>query len=57
MVRPRTKGYWKMQDSSQVAEWERIILSMQGTPEVWVRSLGQEDPPEQEMVTHLPEKL
>ena len=44
MVRPRTKGYWKIQNSSQVAEWEKIILSMQGTPEVRVQSLGQEGP-------------
>ena len=52
MVRPRTKGYWKIQNSSQVAEWERIILSMQGTPGMRVRSLCQEGPLEYEMAAH-----
>ena len=32
-----------------MAQWERIRLPMQ---EMWVRSLGQEDPPEKEMETH-----
>ena len=35
----------------EVAPWERICLSMQETQEMGVRSLGQEDPLEQEMAT------
>ena len=31
------------------AQWQIIHLSMQGT---WVRSLGPEDPLEEEMATH-----
>ena len=31
---------------------ERICLPMQETQEMWVRSLGQEDPLEEEMATH-----
>ena len=34
---------------SQVAQWCRTRLPMQ---ETWVRSLGQEDPLEEEMATH-----
>ena len=34
---------------SQVMQWERICLPMQAT---WVRSLGWEDPLEEEMATH-----
>ena len=30
--------------ASQVAQWERTHLPMQETQEMWVRSLGQEDP-------------
>ena len=30
--------------ASQVAQWKRIHLPMQETQEMWVRSLGQEDP-------------
>ena len=30
----------------------RICLSMQEVQEIWVRSLGQEDPLEKEMATH-----
>ena len=33
-----------------VAQWERIHLPVQ---EMWVRSLGQEDPLEKEMATRL----
>ena len=29
---------------SQVAQWERIRLPKQETQEMWVQSLGQEDP-------------
>ena len=36
------------QSISQVAQWWRICLPMQ---EMWVRSLGQEDPLEEEMAT------
>ena len=32
-----------------MALWQRIRLPMQ---EIWVRSLGQEDPSEKEMATH-----
>ena len=32
-----------------VAQWERIHLQMQ---EMWVQSLGREDPLEEEMATH-----
>ena len=35
--------------ASLVAQWWRIWLPMQ---EMWVRSLGQENPWEEEMVTH-----
>ena len=35
--------------TSQVAQWQRICLTMQ---ETWVRSLGQEDPLEEERATH-----
>ena len=35
--------------TSQVAQWS---LPMQETQETWVRSLGQEDPLEEEMTTH-----
>ena len=36
--------------TSQVAQWQRICLPMQGMQEIW--SLGQEDPLEKEMATH-----
>ena len=32
-----------------MAQWKRICLSIQ---EMWVQSLGQEDPLEEEMETH-----
>ena len=35
--------------ASQVAQWERICLL---TQEMWVRSLGGENPLEKEMATH-----
>ena len=35
--------------TSLVAQWKRTCLPMQ---ETWVRSLGQEEPLEEEMVTH-----
>ena len=35
--------------ASQVAQWERIHLSMK---EIWVQTLSQEDPLEEEMATH-----
>ena len=37
---------------SQVAQWGRTYLPMQEMPEMWVRSLGWEDPLEEEMATH-----
>ena len=36
----------------QVAQWQRICLTMQETQEMWVQSLGWEDPLEEEMATH-----
>ena len=30
--------------ASQLAQWQTIHLSMQETQEMWVRSLGREDP-------------
>ena len=44
--------YYKILRASQMAQWERICLSMQGTQETQVWSLGQEDPLEEEMATH-----
>ena len=38
--------------SSLVVQWQRIHLAMQETQEMWVRSLGWEDPLEKEMATH-----
>ena len=35
--------------ASWVAQWSRIHLPMQ---EMWVQSVGQEDPLEEEMATH-----
>ena len=40
--------YWV----SQVAQWLRISLPGQETQEIWVRSLGQKDPLEEEMAAH-----
>ena len=36
----------------QVAQWWRIRLLMQETQEIWVQSLGCEDPLEKDMATH-----
>ena len=35
----------------QVVQWKRTHLPMQKTQEMWVRSLGQEDPLEEGMAT------
>ena len=35
-----------------MAQWSRICLLTQEKPEMHVRSLGQEDPLEEEMATH-----
>ena len=35
-----------------MAQWQRIILPMQETQEMQVRSLGWEDPLEKEMATY-----
>ena len=40
------------QRASQVAQWYRICLPMQKTQVVYVQSLGQEYPLEEEMATH-----
>ena len=42
---PKSLFVW----AAQLAESQRILLPMQ---EMWVRSLGGEDPPEQEIATH-----
>ena len=34
-----------MEFKGKVAQWQRIRLPVQKTQEVWVQSLGQEDPP------------
>ena len=46
-LKGRGTGY--LRGASQVAQWGRIRLPMQ---ETWVRSLGQEDPLEEEMAPH-----
>ena len=33
-------------------QWERLCLPMQEMQEMWVRSLGWEDPLEKEIATH-----
>ena len=38
--------------ASQVVLVGKNLLPMQETQETWVRSLGQEDPLEEEMTTH-----
>ena len=38
--------------ASQVAQWLRILLPMQDSPETQVQSLGQEDLLEEGMATH-----
>ena len=35
-----------------MSQWVKNSLAMQGTQETWIRSLGWEDPLEEEMVTH-----
>ena len=35
-----------------MAQAVKNLLAMQDTWEMWVRSPGQEDPPEEEMATH-----
>ena len=35
-----------------VAQWSRILLPVQETQEMWVRSLGWKDPLEEEMATY-----
>ena len=34
-----------------MAQWLRMYLAMQDTQEIWVRSLGWEDPLEEEIAT------
>ena len=38
--------------ASQVAQWQRTCLPMQGTQETWIPFLSQEDPLEEEMASH-----
>ena len=38
--------------ASEVAQWVKNQLAMQEMPEIRIRSLGQEDPLEEGMVTH-----
>ena len=35
-----------------MAQWQRTCLPMQEMQEMWVRSLGREDPLEKDMATH-----
>ena len=35
-----------------MSQWVKNLLAMQGTQETRIRSLGWEDPLEEEMVTH-----
>ena len=35
-----------------MAQWVKNPPAMQETQQLWVRSIGQEDPPEEEMATH-----
>ena len=35
-----------------MAQWVKSLLAMQETQEMWVQSLGQEDPLEEGMTTH-----
>ena len=39
-------------EASRMAQWVKNLPAMQETQEVWVRSLGHEDPLEEEMATH-----
>ena len=38
--------------ASRVAQWVKNLPAMQETQEMWVRSLGQEDPLEKGMAPH-----
>ena len=38
--------------ASQVAQWVKNLPAMQETQDMWIQSLGWEDPLEEEMVTH-----
>ena len=38
--------------ASQVAQWVKNLPAVQETKEMWVRSLGQENPLEESMATH-----
>ena len=38
--------------ASEVAQWVKNQLAVQEMPEIWIRSLDQEDPLEEGMVTH-----
>ena len=49
--RPAYKILLDVIRNSQVALWQRISMSMQETQEMWVWSLGWENPPEEEMAT------
>ena len=42
---------FKLQKRSPMLR-QRILLPLQETQGMWVRSLGQEDPPEEELATH-----
>ena len=43
----------RVQGASQVAQWQRTCLPMWETQETQVRSLGQKDPFQEGMATHL----
>ena len=38
--------------ASQVAQWVKNLPAMQETQDMWIQSLGQEDPLEEEMAIH-----
>ena len=38
--------------TSQMARWVKNLPAIQETQEMWVQSLGQEDPLKEEMATH-----
>ena len=53
MLEP-TLGYAFLGQQNGVpdVQWVKNLPAMQGTQEMWVRSMGQERPLEEEMATH-----
>ena len=46
----KNTGHWIR--ASPVAQWGKNLPAMQETQEMWIQSLGREDPLEEGMVTH-----